>query len=160
MALSFSLLKVLAECAFGFCQTLTGTCACKISGKSTSPHRCGSMFLHLFVFIFLRFSFFYYSWFLMFCQFLLYSKVTQSYIYIHIYILFLTLSSVMFHHNWLDIQLYSRISLLIHSKYNSLHLLTPNSWSIPSPPPWETQVCSPSPGVCFFSVGRFICVLY
>lgn len=32
-------------------------------------------------------------------NFLLYSKVTQS----HIYILFLTLSSIMFHHKWLDI---------------------------------------------------------
>ena len=36
----------------------------------------------------------------MFCQFLLYSKVTQLY---NIDILFLTLSSIMFHHNWLDI---------------------------------------------------------
>ena len=33
----------------------------------------------------------------MFCQLLLYSKVTQSYIH------FLTLSSIMFHHKWLDI---------------------------------------------------------
>ena len=41
----------------------------------------------------------------MFCQFLLYSKVTQVYIYIYIYIyiLFLTLSSIMFLHEWLDI---------------------------------------------------------
>ena len=36
----------------------------------------------------------------MFCQFLVYSKATQSYIYI--YILFLTLSPIMFHHKWLD----------------------------------------------------------
>ena len=40
-------------------------------------------------------------------QFLLYSKVTQSYIHTHthiyIYILFLTLSSIMFHYKWLDI---------------------------------------------------------
>ena len=35
----------------------------------------------------------------MFCQFLLYSKVTQSYIYMHI--LFLTLSSIRFHHKCL-----------------------------------------------------------
>ena len=43
----------------------------------------------------------------MFCQFLLYSKVTQSctYTYTHVYIhiLFLTLSSITFHHKWLDI---------------------------------------------------------
>ena len=31
-------------------------------------------------------------------NFLLYSKVTQS----HMHILFLTLSSIMFHHKWLD----------------------------------------------------------
>ena len=41
-----------------------------------------------------------YSWFTMLCKFLLYSKVTQSFIYIHIwlyiYILFLILSSIMF----------------------------------------------------------------
>ena len=33
--------------------------------------------------------------------------------------------------------LYSRTSLFIHSIYNSLHLLTPNSHSIPPPPPWD-----------------------
>ena len=32
------------------------------------------------------------------CQFLLYSKVTQPYIHVYIYILFLTLSSITFHH--------------------------------------------------------------
>ena len=31
--------------------------------------------------------------------------------------------------------LYSRILLLIHSRWNSLYLLTPNSQSIPFPPP-------------------------
>ena len=54
------------------------------------------------------------------------------------YILFSTLSSIMFHHNWLSIWfpvLYSRISLLIHFKWNSFHLLTPDSQSIPLPPP-------------------------
>ena len=44
--------------------------------------------------------------------------------------------------------LYSRISLLSHSKGNGLHLLTTNSQSIPlpppPPPPWQPQVCSPS----------------
>ena len=55
------------------------------------------------------------------------------------------------------------ISLLIHSQCNSLHLLTLNSQSIPlsppPPPPWQLQVCSPYPWVCFFSVVRFICVI-
>ena len=42
--------------------------------------------------------------------------------------------------------LYSRISLLVHSKCNSLCLLIPNSHSIPlpPPPPWHSQVCSPN----------------
>ena len=38
--------------------------------------------------------------------------------------------------------LYNRTLLFIHSIYTSLHLLIPNSQSIPSPaPPWQ-QVCS------------------
>ena len=37
--------------------------------------------------------------------------------------------------------LYSRISLLIPSKCCSLHLLTPNSQSIPIPPPRQPQAC-------------------
>ena len=40
------------------------------------------------------------SWFTVFCQFLLYSQATQS--HIHKYSLFPTLSSIMFHHKWLD----------------------------------------------------------
>ena len=65
-----------------------------------------SVFLWLF-FIFYDFYFFHYSWFTVFCQFLLCSKVTHIYIYnihiLYIYILSLTLSSIMFHHKWLDI---------------------------------------------------------
>ena len=41
----------------------------------------------------------------MLCQFLLYSKVTQLYIYI--YLLFLTSSSTMLHHKWLDVVPYA-----------------------------------------------------
>ena len=39
--------------------------------------------------------------------------------------------------------LYSRIELLLHSKCNSLQLLTPDSQSIPllPPLPWQPQVC-------------------
>ena len=48
-----------------------------------------------------------YSWFTMLCQFLLYSKVTQSYMYIythtHTHILFLILSSITFYPKRLDI---------------------------------------------------------
>ena len=56
------------------------------------------------------FYFFHYSWFTVLCQF---STVQQSdsfthtysdtYTHTHIYILFLILSSIMFHHKWLDI---------------------------------------------------------
>ena len=60
----------------------------------------------------------------MLCQFLLYSKGTQSYIYTH------TSCSVQRDWIWLPV-LYSRTRLLIHSKCNSLYLLTPNSLSIP-----------------------------
>ena len=79
-------------------------------------------------------------WFTVFRQFLLYSQVTQSCISIYIYInfFFLTLSSYVLsqvtRYSYLCYN--SRISLLIHSKCISLHLLTPNSQSIlfPTPP--------------------------
>ena len=88
-------------------------------------------------------------------HFLLYNKVTQS--HIHIYILFLTFSSIRLHHKWLDI-VPSRISLLIHSKGNSLYLFTPDSQFIPLPPlpPWQPQLCSPCPWVSFLWKGLFV----
>ena len=49
---------------------------------------------------------------------------------------------------------------LIHSKCSSLQLLSPNAQSLPLPPSWQPQVCSPSPRVCFFSMERFFCVIY
>ena len=90
--------------------------------------------------------FFYYSCFTLFCQFLLYSKMTQSCIYTHTH----SFSYTIFHHGLSQmigysssIQ-YSRI-LFIHSKCNSLHLPTPNSSSNPLLPlsPLQPQVCSP-----------------
>ena len=82
-----------------------------------------------------------------------------------IYILFLTLSSIMFYHKRLytvSCAIYSRTSLLIHSKYNDLHLLSTNSQSILfSPPPaWQPQVGSLHLWVCFCSVDRFICDIF
>ena len=74
---------------------------------------------------------FYYSAFTMFCQFLLYGKDT---IYKYIYILFFShyRLSCSITNTWLQFPvLYSRISLLIYSKCNSLHLLAPDSQSIP-----------------------------
>ena len=66
------------------------------------------------------------------------------YMYIDTYIPFLTLCPIIFYPKRLSIfpWLLSRTSLLIHSKYNSLHLLTPNSELMPLPPPWQPQICS------------------
>ena len=85
--------------------------------------------------IFLKFFFLMYSWFTMLCQFLLYSKVTQSYIYTHaytcIFFFWYCLPSCYITSDWTQFPvLYNKTSFLIHSKCNSLHLLTPNSQSI------------------------------
>ena len=107
--------------------------------------------------------FFYYSCFTLFCQFLLYSKMTQSCIYTHTH----SFSYTIFYHGLSQmigysssIQ-YSRI-LFIHSKCNSLHLPTPNSSSNPHLPlsPLQPQVCSPCLWVCFCSVDRFIWAIF
>ena len=98
----------------------------------------------------------------MLCQFLLYSKVTQSYIhtYIYIYIYIYTfffsyyLPSCSNSRDWIQFPvLYSRTSLLIHSKCNTLHLQTPNSQSLPSSP------LSPLAATSLFSVSMnlFLC---
>ena len=58
----------------------------------------------------------------MMCQFLVYSKVIQLYIHI------------LFRHGLYFPVLYNRTLLFIPSIYNSLHLLIPNSQSIPPPP--------------------------
>ena len=57
-----------------------------------------------------------YDWFTVFYRFQLYRKVTQSYIYI----LFLALPSIMFHHKWFSVVscAVSRVSVPIHSKCN------------------------------------------
>ena len=90
----------------------------------------------------------------MLCQFLLYSKVTQSYIDVTSFSYIPT-----FHHArkldivpwavWQDpiAQDLCYMAGHLHSKCNSLHPLTPNSQSISllSPPPWQPQVCSLCP---------------
>jgi len=100
-----------------------------------------------------------YSWFTVWCQFLLYSKVTQSYVYLYIFFSCYLPSCSTPWDRILSSLLYSRTSLLIHSKCNSLYLLTPASQSIPlfPPPPQQPQVCSPCLGVCenfFFLIPR------
>ena len=100
----------------------------------------------------LCFYLFCYPLFTKFDQFLLYIKAIQS--YTHTYICIHTHTFFFSHYppscsiTSDQIQfpvLYSRISLLIHSICNSLHLLTPNAQSIPLPasPPWQPQICSP-----------------
>ena len=94
-----------------------------------------SSILSLLQIIFLNFILFLleYSWFTVLCQFLLYSIVTQSYIYIHFFLLF---SSIMFYPKRFDIVpvLYNRASLLNHSKWNNFASINPNSPSIPPLP--------------------------
>ena len=75
-----------------------------------------------------------YSWCTMLCSFLLYSKVIQLYIYIHSFSYSFPLWFITGY--WIQFPvLYSRALLFIHALHNSLHLLTPNSQSIPLPPP-------------------------
>ena len=109
------------------------------------------MIFSIFIFFLRDFYFFHYIWFTVFCQFSTVQQRTQS--HIHIYIHFLALSSIMLHHKWVDIvpsDIY-RISLLIHSKCNSLHLLTPDFQSIPSLslPPSSASLFSKSTSLFF-----------
>ena len=109
-------------------------------------------FRNIHFFLFLNdFYFFSYSWFTVFSQF---STIQQSDpvslpLPTNIYILFLTLSPIMLDNKGLDTVPSAIQQDLIASKGNSVHLLTPNSQSIPlpPPPPWQPQVCSPSPWV-------------
>ena len=79
------------------------------------------------------FYFFHYSWFTVFCQF---STVQQGDPVTHTCThSFLTLSCPIRSEQIKFPVLYSRISLLIHSKGNSLHLLIPDTQSIPLPYP-------------------------
>ena len=110
--------------------------------------------------------FFNYSWFRIFCPFLLYSKVTQLYIYIytHTHILFLTLSSIIFHHKSLDIAPCAiqqdlnayPFQMLLFASTNPKLPVHPTS----SPSPLATTICSPCPWVCCFSIDRFIYAIY
>ena len=91
--------------------------------------------------------------------------MTRSYIYIytHTFPFLYYLPSWSIPRDWIYFPvLHSRTSLLIHSKWNRLYLLTPNSQSIslPPPTPWQPQVCPPYLCVCFYSVDRFICAIF
>ena len=85
---------------------------------------------------------FHYGWFTVLCQFLLCSKVTQSYIYI----LFLTLSSIMFHHKWLDIVPYAMQQDLIGKRIlfdRHVNIFWPKEVQLTSlQTPWKGRVYS------------------
>ena len=107
----------------------------KLSRTSGISYTMKRIFFNYHFFLFFCFSFilFYYSWFTVLHQFMLYSIVTQSYIYIHCFFSY-CLPSLPIPRDWTQFPvLYSRTSLPIHSKCNSLHLPTPNSPSIPLP---------------------------
>ena len=85
------------------------------------------------------FNFFCYSGLTMFFSFCCIVK-WLSHTYIHT---ILTLSSIMFCPKEIGYSSLCRTLLLIHSKCNSLHVVTLNSQSIPllSPPPSPWQIC-------------------
>ena len=69
----------------------------------------------------------------MLCEFLLYSKVILLYIYIHFF-------QILFHYGLLQVTEYSSLCYIVGPcclsiLCNSLHLLNPNSQSLPSPAP-------------------------
>ena len=110
-----------------------------------------------FIFFLFFFKDFYYFLLYLIYNVLSFSAVWQSdpVIYIFFHIILHHVPSQVIRYSPL---LYSRISLLIHSKCNSLHLLTPNSQSIllPPPSPWQPLVCPPCPWLWFFSVDKFV----
>ena len=83
--------------------------------------------------VFLKFFLLKYSWFTMLCQFLLYSKVTQSHIYTHFQTLFRFFKNdfYFFHYSWFTVfcqfLLYSKV---IQSHITHVYLPLPISSSI------------------------------
>ena len=94
-------------------------------------------------------------------NFLLYSKVIQSHIYL--YILFLTSSSFMLHHRGLDIVSGATQQDLIAYSLQRQEFATMNPrlpvYPTPFPSPWATT-CLFFKSMSFFSVERFICAIY
>lgn len=115
-----------------------GSSTCHFGHVATSYNTCAHFSAFMDDIMHFEFFLLKYSWFTM-CQFLLYSKVAQSYVYIH------SFPYVIFHHGlfqeigYSSLSLHSRTSLLTYSKCNSLHLLTPNSRPSHSlhSPPWQ-----------------------
>ena len=90
---------------------------------------------------------------------------TYLYIYVYIYIntfLFIFFSIMVYHRMFIQFpMLYSKILLFTHSVYNRLHLLTPNSQSIPLHPPSHlaAPVLSVSESVSVAQM-KFTCVIF
>ena len=98
------------------------------------------------------------------CQFLVYSKVIELFIYTHISLYLYSFSySILVYHRILNIVpvLYSRTLLFIHPGYIGLHLLIPNSQSNPPLLPLPLGNHKSGFHVCksvFCSVNQFICI--
>ena len=90
-------------------------------------------------------------------NFLLYSKVTQ-YVYIHTY----SFSHIILHHVPLQVTRYSSLCYTpgSHCLSTPYAIVWSNSklQSIPFPPhpPWQPQICSPSPCTSFLWKGSFV----
>ena len=100
-----------------------------------------------------------FKWFLFFPLQLVYSVLSifyctekgPSHTYIHTYILFLPLSSIMLHHRWLHIVPSAIQQDLTAYSFQRQYFASINPrfpvHRTPSPSPWQPQFCSPSPWV-------------
>ena len=96
------------------------------------------------------------------CQFLLYSLMTHSYLYIH------SLSYSIFHYGLSQETGYSSLCYTVGCHCLSiLNVIVciyqppvPHPSHFFAPHPWHPQVCSLHPWVCFCFVGRFICAIF
>ena len=115
----------------------------------------------LFFFLILTdFYFFHYSWFTVFCQS---STVQQGDLVTYIYIIFLTLSSIMLHHRWLDIvPIAIQQDLMVYpfqvQYFASVNPRFPVHPTLSPSPLAATSLFSKS--VSFFPMERFICAIY
>ena len=80
--------------------------------------------------------------------------------YTYLYTFFFIFLSMMVYHRILNIvPCATQQNLVVHpALYDSLHLLTWNSQSLP--PPWQPQACSLCLWVEFCFINKFICIIY
>ena len=114
------------------------------------------------------FYFFHYSWFTVFCQFSTvqqWPSLTHTHTHTHTHLCTHTHIHSFSHYPpscSIDIIPSATQQGLIPYPFqiNSLHLLTPDSQSIPLPPPPLATTSLFSKSMCFFSVESFICAIY